>query len=45
LRNKKDFNKAMSSYNNKTKAREQKRSAAKNGWFNLAEFQRQYNAN
>ncbi len=45
LRNKKDFNKAMSSYNNKAKAREQKRSAAKNGWFNLADFQRQYNAN
>lgn len=45
LRNKKDFNKAMSSYNNKTKAREQKKSADKNGWFNLAEFQRQYNAN
>jgi len=45
LRNKKDFNKAMSSYNNKIKAREQKKSADKNGWFNLAEFQRQYNAN
>jgi len=45
LRNKKDFNKAMASYENKAKLRERKKSAAKNSWFNLAEFQRQYNAN
>lgn len=45
LRNKKDFTKLISGYHNKAKAKEQKKSAAKNGWFNLAEFQRQYNAN
>jgi hypothetical protein len=45
LRNKKDFNKLMASYENKAKAKERKKSAAKNSWFNLAEFQRQYNAN
>lgn len=45
LKNKKDFNKAISSYNNKAKARERKKSAAKNGWCKLADIQRQYNAN
>jgi hypothetical protein len=45
LKSKKDFTKAISGYNNKAKARERQRSAAKNGWFNLAEFQRAYNSN
>lgn len=45
LQNKKEFNRKMAAYNNKAKSKERKRSAAKNGWFNLTEFQRQYNAN
>ena len=45
LQNKKEFNRKIAAYNNKAKSKERKRSAAKNGWFNLTEFQRQYNAN
>jgi len=45
LKNKKDFTKAISGYNNKAKAREKQKSAQKNGWWKLDQLQRQYNAN
>lgn len=44
LKNKKDFTKAISGYNNKVKAKEQQKSAQKNGWWKLNDLQRQYNA-
>ena len=45
LRNKRDFNRVMSSYNNKMKRKERERSARKNnGWWNLADLQKQVNS-
>ena len=45
LKSKKDFTKAISSYDNKRKAKETQKSAQKNGWWKLNELQRHYNAN
>lgn len=44
LKSKKDFTKAISSYDNKRKAKETQKSAQKNGWWKLNDLQRQYNA-